>query len=57
MNRLRMMLGNQTGRSGLVLWANSRWIEMSVKSRASQVITPTVKSNREIAFDRTGYES
>jgi len=47
------MPGSQTGRSGLILFTDDNRIEMSVKSKANQVITPTEKSIREIALDRT----
>ena len=47
------MPGSQTGRSGLILFTDDSRIEMSVKSKANQVITPTEKSIREIALDRT----
>jgi hypothetical protein len=38
------------------LFTEDSRIEMSVKSRASQVITPTEKRIREMAFDRTAFE-
>ncbi len=49
------MPGSHTGTSGLILLTEKE-NEMSVKSKASQVITPTEKSIREIAFDRTAFE-
>lgn len=54
-NRLRIIPGNQSGKSGLILLTEAMRIKISVNSKASQVITPTVKSNREIAFDRTAF--
>ena len=56
MNRLRIIPGNQIGMSGFMLLTDDIRIEMSVKSKASQVITPTKKSTREIALDRTVFE-
>ena len=56
MNRLRIIPGSHTGTSGLILFTEDKRIEMSVKSKASQVITPTEKRIREIAFDRTAFE-
>ena len=50
------MPGSHTGTSGLILFTEDSRIEMSVKSRASQVITPTEKRIREMAFDRTAFE-
>jgi len=44
------------GTSGLILLTEDKRMEMSVKSKASQVITPTEKRIREIAFDRTAFE-
>ena len=55
MKRLRITPGSQVGKSGCMLLTDDQRIEISVKSKASQVITPTEKSNREIAFDRTAF--
>jgi hypothetical protein len=55
MNRLSIIPGSHTGTSGLILLTDDKRIEMSVKSSASQVITPTEKRIREIAFDRTAF--
>ncbi len=49
------MPGSHTGTSGLILLTDDSRIEMSVNSKASQVITPTENSIREIAFDRTAF--
>ena len=56
MNRFRIIPGSRTGTSGLISLTEDKRMEMSVKSRASQVITPTEKRIREIAFDRTAFE-
>jgi hypothetical protein len=45
-------LGSQTGISALIRFVALKTIDMSVNTNASQVMTPTVKSNLVIALVR-----
>ena len=51
--RFRMIPGNHSGTSGLILLTELKMMERSVNTKASQVITPTEKSSLVIALVRT----
>ena len=53
MNRFRMMPGSHDGISGLILLTELKSILRSVKTKASQVIKPTVNKSLVIALVRT----